>query len=271
MPDVFVSYTRHDLEFVARLAKILEAQGLSVWYDASLRGGAEWRASIVGAIQSARVVLLAYSRATEKSAEVAKELAVAANQKQRIIPIRIEDAVPSGAFLYEMARLNWVDCFPVTPARLETVAIAVGELVRAGADAPAVESFDRAVGARYLGESSIARLSRSSLALALAIFAISVSLFGAYEQVTSFLHEQAQAGVPPLDSIREGALIVTLGAPLVLLQSLSHLDQPWSWAIVPLAAANCALLLLAARNAINWVRRRIAFAWATKRPTGANP
>jgi len=269
MADVFVSYTRQDVDFTGALARALEAQGLSVWYDAAIGGGAEWRASIVDAMQQARLVVLVYSPATEKSAEVAKELAVAAAQKRRIVPIRVANVFPSGAFLYEMARLNWVDCFPVTEARLETIALALGEMIRAGADARAAESFHAAVGARYIGQGAWSRLSRNSLALVLVMLALSIASFAAYDRATSYLREQAAAGVPPLVSLRNGALIVTVGAPLLLLQSLSHLDRPWTWPVVLLAAANCAAFLFAARNVIGWISRRAGMAWAARRPTGA--
>jgi hypothetical protein len=271
MADVFISYTRRDAKFVVALVRLLEAQGLSTWHDASVRGGADWRDAIVNAIAGARIVVLVYSRAAERSPEVAKELAVAANQKRRIIPIRVEEAVPSGAFLYEMARLNWVDCFPVTEARMESVTLAIAALVRGGIDAPAVESFERAVGARHLGQGRIARLSRNGLAVATAILAISTALFGSYDQATSFLAEQAQAGVPALDSILRGVAIVTFGAPLLLLESMRHPDRPWTWAIVPLALANCFVLLVCVRNVLDWARRRATLAWATRRTTGATP
>ena len=46
-PDIFLSYRRTDKEFVAKLVSALEGLGPSVWWDADIEGGDDWRDSIV--------------------------------------------------------------------------------------------------------------------------------------------------------------------------------------------------------------------------------
>ena len=62
MTQVFISYSRKDLDFVEQLATDLKAAGLEVWYDLSgLEGGARWRIEIEKAIRESQYVLIVLS------------------------------------------------------------------------------------------------------------------------------------------------------------------------------------------------------------------
>lgn len=90
---VFVSYSRGDADLVSRLIALLEGDGHDVWVDVEdIRGSEEWRASIVNGIRRADVVLLVISRRSMASEEVAREVAVAAREDRRIVPIALEPA-----------------------------------------------------------------------------------------------------------------------------------------------------------------------------------
>jgi hypothetical protein len=62
--DVFISYKREDEARVSRLVRALQSAGLSVWWDRGLPGGEEWRANIEAALDSAKVVLVCWTRAS---------------------------------------------------------------------------------------------------------------------------------------------------------------------------------------------------------------
>lgn len=266
--DVFVSYARSDAEFVRAFADLLRECGFVVWTDSAILAGEEWRVPIVEALARTQVFLLVHSGAAERSPEVAKELAVAAGRRMCIVPVRVEDCKPSGAFLYEMARLNWVDCFPPTSERMQMLAVAFSELLRGGADDAAIQRFAAAVDARQLGERAILRLTRNNFVVILAAVAVSALLLAAYERSSGFLETQAVAGVPFGDSLRSAILVVTLGAPFLFVMSLARLDRPWMWAVTVLAALNTLLALLLLRNGLNWARRRVAIWLAQRRPPG---
>ena len=52
MAQVFISYSRKDLDFVEQLASDLKEAGLDVWYDVSnLHGGSRWSKEIERAIK----------------------------------------------------------------------------------------------------------------------------------------------------------------------------------------------------------------------------
>ena len=67
-PDVFISYSRAEEEFVRRLAAALEARGKDVWVDwEDIRKSADWRAKIEAGIDSARTIVAVLSSSFAES------------------------------------------------------------------------------------------------------------------------------------------------------------------------------------------------------------
>jgi serine/threonine-protein kinase len=60
--DLFVSYKAEDRRRVARLVQALEASGFSVWWDAHIGGGSEWREEIERNLDAARCVIVVWSK-----------------------------------------------------------------------------------------------------------------------------------------------------------------------------------------------------------------
>ena len=56
-------------------------------------------------------MILVFSSNANNSAEIKKELALASRHNLTVIPVRIEDVAPSGAFDYELAPRQWIDLF----------------------------------------------------------------------------------------------------------------------------------------------------------------
>src|SRR5262249_9229765 len=56
MADIFLSYAREDLAVAAKLAELLEANGLGVWWDRRLVAGGEIHDAIERAIDDAKAV-----------------------------------------------------------------------------------------------------------------------------------------------------------------------------------------------------------------------
>lgn len=100
MPDVMISYSRADLDFVRDLAGSLERHGLDVWVD--LEGiyvGEEFWAQLCAAIEGAENILFIISPHSVASDWCRKELEYALHCNKRIIPFvyeRVADmALPS--------------------------------------------------------------------------------------------------------------------------------------------------------------------------------
>jgi hypothetical protein len=102
-PFVFLSYSRTDSEFVARLRTDLHAQGIEVWIDKEgiQPGTPDWEQALRTAIRAAHAVLLIASPNSRSSRYVKDELRIAGMYQRPVYPIWAEgtqfmDAVPIG-------------------------------------------------------------------------------------------------------------------------------------------------------------------------------
>lgn len=92
MSDVFVSYKAEDRRRVAALVSALEAEGLSVWWDAQIGGGDEWRRSIEQQLDAAKCVLVVWSkRSTAPEGRFVRDEASRAMERAVYLPVRIDN------------------------------------------------------------------------------------------------------------------------------------------------------------------------------------
>jgi TolB-like protein len=92
MADVFVSYKAEDRKRVAPLVEALEADGLTVWWDAQIGGGDEWRRSIEQQLDAARCVLVLWSkRSTAPEGRFVRDEASRAMERGVYLPVRIDN------------------------------------------------------------------------------------------------------------------------------------------------------------------------------------
>jgi WD40 repeat protein len=108
-PDVFVSYAREDVEFVARrLVPALEARGKAVWVDLTgIPPAAEWRERIRSGIAAAKAVVAVLSPAFVASRICADEIEQAAEANKRLIPV-VAVPVDHESLHPALAELNWI-------------------------------------------------------------------------------------------------------------------------------------------------------------------
>lgn len=89
---IFISYSRHDSEFVDRLQEDLQIRNFDPWVDRQrLEGGEEWARAIQRELDRCQVVLVALSPDAIDSNWVRREITYAVMAKKRIIPLRIRD------------------------------------------------------------------------------------------------------------------------------------------------------------------------------------
>jgi WD40 repeat protein len=107
-PDVFISYSRKDREFVKRLEAALQARGREAWVDwEGIRPAEEFMQAIFPAIEGADTFVFVISPDSVTSEVCGRELAHAASHNKRMVPIIARD-VDAKTVPEPLAKLNWV-------------------------------------------------------------------------------------------------------------------------------------------------------------------
>lgn len=109
-PMVFISYSSADFEKMLRLNNELEQQGIRTWYAPRDIWQSSYAQSIVQAIRHADYVIALISANSLNSRHVINEIDLAFNaliSENRLLPIRLDDAVLTESFEYYLSRLEW--------------------------------------------------------------------------------------------------------------------------------------------------------------------
>ena len=108
VPDVFISYSRRDKEFVERLTQGLASRGKDVWVDwEDIPASAEWLREVQDEIDASDAFLPVLTPESVSSHVCAQELAHALEQRKRILPIVHRDVDPQDV-PPEAVAINWI-------------------------------------------------------------------------------------------------------------------------------------------------------------------
>jgi hypothetical protein len=142
----FLSFSSPDADLAKALRQGLEERGMQVWKaPESIPPGVEWAAAITEAIAAQQVFLLLWSDAAMASAEVTKEITLAASQHRRLLlPVRLTSAMPDGAQAYHLAGTQWLEGQGLPVADLvDLIEDRLSELVKTGGHIPTRSSLLR--------------------------------------------------------------------------------------------------------------------------------
>jgi TIR domain/GUN4-like len=103
-PAFFISYSRKDFSYVARLVRHLRGFDLPVWFDGDLRVGTRFSREIRQRIMCALAVIVVMSPAAEASEWVEKEILEAQHHSRDFVPILLE-----GSRLFLLASSHYFD------------------------------------------------------------------------------------------------------------------------------------------------------------------
>lgn len=106
--DIFITYSRRDIQFVERLHYSLKKSGHDAWIDFEDIGVArDWEREIIDAIEKASICLIVLSPDWIASEVCQRELTLIRANKKRIIPIVVREVNPS-AVHNAVSSLNWI-------------------------------------------------------------------------------------------------------------------------------------------------------------------
>jgi hypothetical protein len=141
-PLIFISHSSQDRRVAARICDALERLGLGCWLASrDIDPGENFQEAIVQAIRSVRVMVLVFTGNANNSSEIKKEIALASQNGLAVIPLRVEDVVPSDAFLYELSTRQWVDAFDDWDRAMTRLAEQLSDI--AGHDRPVLPAPSR--------------------------------------------------------------------------------------------------------------------------------
>ena len=97
--DVFVSYKAEDRARLSPLVKALETEGFTVWWDAHIGGGTDWREEIQQHLDAASCVIVAWShRSVGPEGHFVCDEAARAKKAGSYVPIKIDEVDPPLGF-----------------------------------------------------------------------------------------------------------------------------------------------------------------------------
>jgi TIR domain/WD40-like Beta Propeller Repeat len=141
--EIFISYRRGDAAWARLLHAKLQAEGVEAWYDARIGAGQDWRIATARALEDSRIFVLLFTANAAESGDIAKELAAAVQEKKLVVPVRLENIAPKGAFLYELASRNWINAYEDTEVKLAELAKGLAQMVKSGAQDESILPFER--------------------------------------------------------------------------------------------------------------------------------
>jgi serine/threonine-protein kinase len=97
--DIFVSYKAEDRPRINPLVDALEADGFSIWWDAHISGGANWRRDIEEHLDAAKCVIVAWTkRSVGPEGEFVRDEAARARRHGTYLPICFDAVDPPLGF-----------------------------------------------------------------------------------------------------------------------------------------------------------------------------
>lgn len=129
--DVFISYVSTDRKAADTACAILEKNKIRCWIaPRDVLPGVKWAKAIVDAISNSRLMVLILSSRSNDSTHVMSEVELAVHRGIPILPLRIEDVVPSGEMEFFLSATHWLDALtPPFEAHLERLASTVKTLL----------------------------------------------------------------------------------------------------------------------------------------------
>ena len=138
--DAFISYSSKDKTAADAACAVLERAGVRCWIaPRDIRPGVEYGAAIIDAIERCRVMVLIFSSNANESRQIHREIERVVSKGIPIVPVRIEDVVPTKSMEYFFGAIHWLDA--LTPP-LE------GHLHKLAETAKAILQVDAAGGGR---------------------------------------------------------------------------------------------------------------------------
>lgn len=128
---VFISHSNADKALADATCARLESAGIRCWIaPRDITPGRTWSEAIIDGINASRLMILIFSRQSNKSPQVSREIERAVNRGLPLLQVRVEDVKPSRALELFISSSQWLDAFPPPADRhLDSLPAAVERLL----------------------------------------------------------------------------------------------------------------------------------------------
>ena len=110
---MFISYATKNTDIAQYVVEKIERRGKRCFIaPRDINSGADYASEIIRGISNSLAVLLIFSSESDKSAYVLREINSAVSRNKTIIPLRIENFLPSEALEFYLGPTHWLDAFP---------------------------------------------------------------------------------------------------------------------------------------------------------------
>lgn len=129
--DVFISYSNQDKTVADAVCATLESRKIRCWIaPRDVLPGSSYAEALIDGLNRSRLMVLVFSTSSNNSPQVMRELERAVNKGLTIIPLRIEDVMPSKAIEYFISSSHWLDALtPPLERHLQKLADTVQTLL----------------------------------------------------------------------------------------------------------------------------------------------
>jgi hypothetical protein len=134
--DVFISHSSQDKTIADAVCAALEAEAVRTWIaPRDVQPGRSFAGEITRAIQHSKVMVLIFSKHSNASPQVLREVQLAANSRLHIVQFRIEEVVLNDDLEYYLSTPHWLDALSLPLERhLDRLQASVKALLRLSAE-----------------------------------------------------------------------------------------------------------------------------------------
>ena len=136
--DVFISHSAQDRSVADAVCAAFEADAIRCWVaPRDVRPGRSFPGEITRAIQTSKVMVLIFSRNSNNSEQVLREVPLAVESHLPIVRLRIEDVTLSDDLRYYLSTPHWLDALtPPLSKHIGRLEDAIKELLAQSAEEP---------------------------------------------------------------------------------------------------------------------------------------
>ena len=212
--DVFISHSAQDKAVAEAICASLERAAIPCWVaPRDVRPGRSFPGEITRAIQQCKVMVLVFSRHSNSSEQVLREVQLAVDSHLPIVRFRIEDVPLTDDLRYYLSTPHWLDALtrPVSK-HIPRLELAVKELLEQAAEgdgaklAPAAAAPPKEITAgreqEMVAEKSAGRGKPLAIAAVLIVLAVAAAAFLLRKSPAPVIHKSEPTPAPTAQPTR---------------------------------------------------------------------